>query len=92
MRLISSITAAITIGISLIAATPAKAETTYLVISTWTQVVGEKLGTYRYAAPNLTVISMDSTKQCEASSEQIIEDLYKPVLGMDGQWTCVAGK
>ena len=42
MRLISSITAAITIGISLIAATPAKAETTYLVISTWTQVAGEK--------------------------------------------------
>ena len=35
---------------------------------------------------------MDSTKQCEASSEQIIEDLYKPVLGMDGQWTYVAGK
>ena len=75
MRLISYITAAITIGISLIAATPAKAETTYLVISTWTQVAGNKLGAYKYAAPNLTVIPTDSTKQCEASGEQIIEDL-----------------
>ena len=92
MRILSSLTAAVTIGASLIAASPAKAETTYLVIGTWTQIAGKKLGTYKWAAPNLTVIPMDSKEQCEASGSQIIEDLYKPVHGMDGQWTCVAGK
>ena len=92
MRILSSLTAAIAIGTSFIAATPAKAETTYLVIGTWTQIAGKKLGTYATSSPNLTVIPMESTEQCETSGMQIIEDVYKPVHGMDGHWTCVEGK
>ena len=92
MKILSSLTAAVTIGISLIAATSAKAETTYLVIGTWTQIAGKKLGTYATSSPNLTVIPMKSTEQCETSGMQIIEDVYKPVHGMDGHWTCVEGK
>ena len=92
MRLISFITAAITIGISLIAATPAKAETTYLVIGLYTQDVGKEPKLHRQSGPNMKIIPMESTEQCETAGAHITEEIFNKVKYYDGQWTCIVGK
>ena len=92
MKIHSSLTAAIAIGSSLIAATPAKAETTYLVIGLYTQDAGSQPKLHRQSGPNMKVIPMESVEQCEAAGAQIRKEVFNKVKYYDGQWTCVAGK
>ena len=93
MKILSSLTAAIAIGASLMAATPAKAETTYLVLGIYKQPhVGSKPQVAKSSSPSIQIIPMESVEQCEAAGNQITEDLYKPIWQFDGRWTCVEGK
>ena len=93
MRILSSLTAAIAIGASLIAATPAKAATTYLVLGTYKQPhMGSKPQVAKHSSPSVQIIPMESLEQCEAAGNQIAEDIYKPIWQFDGRWTCVEGK
>ena len=94
MKILSSLTAAIAIGASLMmAAPPAKAETTYLVLSTYKQrKLTSKPQVDISTSPSIQIIPMESVEQCEAAGIQITEDLYKPIWQFDGRWTCVEGK
>ena len=92
MRILSSLTAAIAIGTSLIAATPVKAETTYLVIGLYTQDAGSEPKLHRQSGPNMKVIPMESVEQCETAGSHIAEEIFDMVKYYDGQWTCIQGK
>ena len=91
MRILSSLTAAIAIGASLMATTPAKAQTTYLVIGLYTQDAGSQPKLHRQSGPNMKVIPMESVEQCEVAGDQIRKEIFNKVKYYDGQWTCIQG-
>ena len=92
-NLLTTLTAVMAIGGSLIAAEPAQAETTYLVLGTYKQPhSGSKPQVAKSSSPSIQIIPMISMEQCEAAGKQITEDLYKPIWQFDGRWTCVEGK
>ena len=82
-----------TIGVSLIAAMPVKAETIYLVLGIYKQPhMGSKPQVAKSSSPSIQIIPMISMEQCETAGNQITEDLYEPIWQFDGRWTCVEGK
>ena len=92
MRILPLLIPVITFSGSLLGSMPVSAGTTYLVYGTYTQIGGAKPQISVYSAPNLQIIPMESVEQCEAAATQIHKDIYKPVWGFDGRWTCIEGK
>lgn len=91
-NLLTTLTAAMAIGGSLIAAAPANAESYYLVLGSYMQNSSGKPRVAQYSSPSVQVIPMVSLEQCESAGEQIAEEIYKPIWYFDGRWTCVEGK
>ena len=76
-----------------LAAPIVKADTTYLVLGTYSQPHGTgKPMVAQYSSPSVQVIPMESIEQCETAGRQITNTVYKPIWYFDGRWTCVEGK
>ena len=87
-----SILAAITITISLLTPTQAKADETYwLVIGTYRQGPGGRPEVSGITSPSVYAIPMMTLDQCKSAGKQISTQIYKPVWQFDNRWTCVAG-
>lgn len=92
MRIVSSLTAAIALMASLMAATPAKADTIYLVVGTYNQYGGGKPRIDGESSPSMTVIPMQTTEQCELAGEALQAEIFQGIKYFDARWTCVEGK
>lgn len=72
---------------------PVSAGTTYLVIGSYRQAdaTGKPYVSLQ-TNPDVQVIPMESTEQCEVAGERIATEIFKPIWMFDGRWTCVEGK
>ena len=74
-------------------ASPAKADSYYLILGSYKQSDGSgKPRVATSSSPSVTVIPMTSLEQCELAGEQVKKDIYEPIWFFDGRWTCVEGK